>query len=84
MGRYARTETSSETDSEENDHLHTNLNSPLNLDESDELSSDSSEDEVGNSDEKIEEDRYQMPCFMSQTIFKVNRGKNRWKNFKRR
>ncbi|CAF1366491.1 unnamed protein product [Rotaria sordida] len=61
MARYARKGALSEVASEEDDHLDTSLNSPLDLDESDEWSSDSSEDEAGNSDEKVDEDRDQVP-----------------------
>ncbi|CAF1378577.1 unnamed protein product [Rotaria sordida] len=83
MGRYVRTGAFNEADIEEDESAKESLSSSLNLNESNESSSDTTEDEEINSNqEKKEFDS--VPTFMSRNIFQVKPRENRWKSFKRR
>ncbi|CAF1352394.1 unnamed protein product [Rotaria sordida] len=83
MGRYVRTGAFNEADIEEDESAKESLSSSLNLNGSNESSSDTTEDEEINSNqEKKEFDS--VPTFMSRNIFQVKPRENRWKSFKRR
>ncbi|CAF3694931.1 unnamed protein product [Rotaria sp. Silwood1] len=83
MGRYARIGAFSEEDSEEDGPADKSLSSSINLNESNESSSDTTEYEEINSDQEKEEFD-PVPNFMSGNIFQVKPEVNRWKSFKTR